>query len=35
MYRTNPASTGSGNACVSADGTIHHVGRFTAAARCT
>jgi hypothetical protein len=35
MYRPNPDPTGSGNACVGPDGTIHHVGRFTAAARCT
>jgi hypothetical protein len=34
MYRPGLAPAGSGNACVSVDGTIHHVGRFTAAARC-
>lgn len=35
LYRTSAAPLGSGNACVAADGTIHHVGRFDARTRCS
>lgn len=35
IYRANTTPTAGGNACVGRDGTIHHVGAFTAATRCS